>query len=82
MTIEKARSYLDRSFHNLATLHRLEPTKENLIHEETTHRRVVFQFFFSRLILHAFSGIGLVTMKENKGKNVASGIEEEEVQVL
>ena len=46
--------------------------------------RFVFQiFFFSRLILHAFSSIGLVTMKENKGKNVASGIEEEEeVQVL
>ena len=46
--------------------------------------RVIFQkFFFSRLILHAFSIIGLATMKENKGKNVASGTEEEEeVQVL
>ena len=72
----------------MATLRRLEPTKENLIHEETTDRsksrlsKFLFFIFFSRPILHAFSSIGLVTMKENKGKNVASGIEEEEVQVL
>lgn len=70
----------------MATLRRLEPIEENLIHEETTYRsksHLSKFFFLSRLILHAFSIIGLATMKENKGKNVASGIEEEEeVQVL
>ena len=66
-------------------LHPLELIKENLIHKETTCRSKsrLSIFFFSRLIFRAFSIIGLATMKENKGKNVASGTEEEEeVQVL
>ena len=66
-------------------LRHLELTEKNLIHKETTRRSksCLSKIFFSWLTFHAFSIIGLATMKENKGKNVASGNEEEEeVQVL
>ena len=80
--IERARSFADRTFHFLVTLHRLttwglrpEPTEEALAHELTTHRRKLFiSFCFDWLIRvdpnASFFFVGIATMKENKGKGV------------
>ena len=59
----------------------LEPTVENLAHEETTCRSMYHPFFIYIYIYitnFVLFNIGLATMKENKGKGVASGTEGEE----
>ena len=81
--IQKARLYTDKTFHFLVSLQCLvtwglgpEPSVEALAHEITTRTRelfffsfLFFFFFFKFLKLMSFS-LGMVTMKENKGKEV------------
>ena len=79
------------NLHDLVTLNRLAtwglgplPTAENLSHKETTRRSeyrpfffflciIVFVVFFFNLI---FLVVGIITMRENKEKNITSGDED------
>lgn len=87
--IDRARARPKRSFHSLVTLRCLavwglgpELTEENLAHEETSHRSKCSPSSFTLFFLLSFFITRLATMKEKKGKKVASGIgEEEDVQV-
>ena len=90
--IDQVRAFPGKTIHDLVTLSRLVawglgplPTVENLSHEETTCRSeyhpfvfslsslfLFFVFFFNLIFLVA----GIITMRENKEKNVTSGDED------
>ena len=89
--IDSVRAFPGRTFHDLVTLSRLAawglgplPTAENLSHEETTRRSeyrpfyfslciIVFGFFFFNLI---FLVARIITIRENKEKNITRGEED------
>ena len=57
--IQKAHSFVDRTFHSPVTLHRLStyglgpvPTNVVLAHELTTHRHKFFTFLHNYLFIH------------------------------
>ena len=82
--IQKTRLYTDKAFHSLVSHQRLAtwslgpiPSAETLAHEITTRRHKLFLFFILFLLLYIFLFLkltsfllGMVTMKENKGKEV------------
>ena len=85
--IDQVRAFPRRTFHDLVTLSRLIawglgplPTAENFSHEETTRRSEYRPFFFSIFLKFFFNLIflvaGIITMRENKEKNVTSGDED------
>ena len=86
--IDQVCAFPGRTFHDLVTLSRLAawglgplPTAENLSHEETIRRSEYRPFVFSLSSLFLFFGFcfnlifliaGIITMRENKEKNITS----------
>ena len=90
--IQKARLYIDRTFHFLVSLQRLatwglgpEPSAEALAHEITpvdvsySSFPSLFLFLFLFLKLTSFP-LGMATMKENKGKEVVDEVVRQQSQ--